>query len=354
MNSVKMNDIKRIVYMGALVSCAPIFCACQKNDVSQDYSSTTFFAMDTVMEIQIDGDETLLTEAEQRVMNLEDRLSVTKDGSEVSKLNSAKIGRFSKDSTEILTGALQVCADTDGALDISIYPVLKEWGFTTGEYKVPSEETIEDLLSDVDYSQVQVAVRDDGQADVVIPEDMEIDLGSVVKGYTSQMLADYFTENGVDSALINLGGNVQCIGRKTNGNPWKIAIKSPFTDTKTGILGVLEAEDVSIITSGGYERYFEEDGQMYWHILDPATGHPAKNGLVSVSIIGTDGLKGDGLSTSLFVKGLDAACDYWREHQDFDAIFVTDDEQVYITEGVAEKFQLSQEYADFDLKVINK
>ena len=344
---------------GVSIFTLAIFCGCSRAEEleimknSEDMNSTTFFAMDTVMEIQIEGDEELLTEAENMVADLEGRLSVTNESSEIGMLNSNKIGRLSGDSTEILTGALQVCQDTDGALDISIYPVLREWGFTTGEYKIPSAEAIDELLDYVDYSQIQVNIREDGQSDVVLPEDMEIDLGSVVKGYTGELLAQYFKDNGVTSALINLGGNVECLGSKPDGRPWKIAIKSPYPDSKEGLLGVLEAEDVSIITSGGYERFFEEDGKRYWHILNPENGRPADDGLVSVTIVGKDGLRGDGLSTALFVMGLDEAEKYWREAGDFDAIFVTEN-MVYVTEDIASSFSLTPEYAKLGLKVLAK
>ena len=173
-------------------------------------------------------------------------------------------------------------------------------------------------------------------------------------GYTGTAVADMLRSKGVTHALLNLGGNVQCIGSKLNGDPWKVAIKSPFPDSDSGMIGVVEADDVAIITSGGYERYFEEEGKRYWHILDPATGKPAENGLVSVTVVGKDGLLCDGLSTALFVKGLDKAIEQYRQSDDFEAIFVTEDREVYVTEGLADKFSLTSEYHDLPLQVIAK
>lgn len=316
---------------------------------SPSMKTSQLFAMDTIMELQINGDEALLTEAESRIRDLEKKLSTTDENSEISRLNRNKSETLSKESGHIFKRALEMCKETDGALDISIYPVLKRWGFTTGTYSVPSDEELAELLAYVDYSQIEL--KDD--LTVSVPEGMEVDLGSVVKGYTGTMLSEYFVENGVTSGLINLGGNVQCIGTKPNGEKWKVAIKSPFPDSQSGIYGVLNASDTAIITSGGYERFFEENGETYWHILDPSNGKPAGNGLISVTVIGKDGLRCDALSTALFVKGLDEAMEYYREHKDFDAILIADDGTAYVTAGAASDFTLSSEYYNKKIVVIS-
>lgn len=342
-------------------------------NMGKTMNTTTLFAMDTVMEIQIAGDQEILTEAEQRIRDIEKKVSVTDKDSEIYKLNDECSAKLSEDTAKIMDGALKMCDKTDGALDITIYPVLREWGFTTGEYKVPDETRLEELLEYVDYSKVELSfderlIADDasgyisGEAENAdesvaccsIPENTKVDLGSVTKGYTSGVLSDFFKEKGVKSGLINLGGNVQCIGTKPGGEPWKVAIKSPFPDTRSGIYGVLEASDIAIITSGGYERFFEEDGVTYWHILDPETGRPAHSGLASVTIAGRDGLTCDALSTALFVKGLDEAIRIWKESSDFEAIFITEDGEVYITEGLSSSFTLSSEYSSAAVHIITK
>lgn len=312
--------------------------------------TTTLYAMDTVMELQINGDEKLLTEAEQKIRNLEKTLSVTDDSSEIAMLNQNSEAQLSSQTGEILKEALLLCDRTDGALDVTIYPVLKTWGFTTGEYAVPDKNELDELLKFVDYRGVNLDETQDYYCK--IPKGAQVDLGSVVKGYTSRELAAFFEENGVKSGLINLGGNVQCIGTKPNGNPWKVAIKSPYKDSASGIFGVLDAKDIAIITSGGYERYFEKDGEIYWHIIDPDNGYPAKNGLLSVTIVGKDGMVCDALSTALFVKGLDEAIDFYKKSDDFDAIIITDSDEVYVTQGIADKFTLSSEYFDAKIHIV--
>ncbi len=338
-----------------------MLCGCSATKTMQ---TSTLFAMDTVMELQILGDEELLRDGESKIRTLEKELSVTDDDSEVAHLNASGNQELSEDVATLMNEALGICDSTDGALDITIYPVLKAWGFTTSEYKVPTDDEIAELLQNVDCRNVTL---DNNMCQ--IPEGTEVDLGSVAKGYTARMLYEYFTEKGVTSGLINLGGNVQCIGSKPNGDAWNVAVKSPFKDSASGILGVIKASDEAVVTSGGYERYFEEDGKTYWHIIDPATGKPAENGLISVTIIGKDGLLCDGLSTALFVKGLDGAVEYYHEYgkasdnedtnidtnteNSFDMILVTDSEEVYVTEGVADRFSLASEYYNLNVHVIN-
>ena len=150
------------------------------------------------------------------------------------------------------------------------------------------------------------------------------------------------------SGLVNLGGNAQVLGTKPDGSLWRVAVQSP--DAEDEYLGVLETKDKAIITSGGYERYFEKDGVTYHHIIDPSTGYPAENGLISVTIVSADGTLADGLSTSLFVMGKDKAVDYWRTHSDeFDMILLTDDEQLYVSEGIKDSFT-----SDRDVNIVAK
>lgn len=296
----------------------------------------TFFAMDTIMKVSLyeGGHPGLLDEAEDRVKELESLLSVTDPNSEIYALDHEGEAPLSTDTAELLNGALSMCGRTGGALDISIYPVLRTWGFTTGEYAVPSEETIAALLPLVDYTQVEL-----NGSTASLPDGMEIDLGSVAKGYTGEDLAGLLRENGVTSALLDLGGNIQAVGAKPDGSPWRVGIRDPEGD---GNLGVVEVVDQAVVTSGGYERYFEEDGVRYWHILDPKTGTPAHSGLVSVTVVGDSGTICDGLSTALFVMGLDKALDHWRQYQDFEAILVSEDGSVTITPGLQSNFALTQ------------
>ena len=174
-------------------------------------------------------------------------------------------------------------------------------------------------------------------------EGMKIDLGGIAKGYTSSKVMDIFKENGISSAVISLGGNVQTLNGKPDGSDWRVAVENP-ADTGSYI-GVLSIKDKVVITSGGYERYFKQDGKTYHHIIDPATGYPANNGLTSVTIVSDDGTLADGLSTSLFIMGPEKAQKYWKEHSDeFDTILVKDDGSILVSEGLAEYFTSESDF----------
>lgn len=320
---------------------------CTSQTVSE--SRKNFFAMDTVMDFTIYGQEDLLDQTESMIRSLEAEMSVTDPDSEIAVINENGYGKVTGDTSDLISAALSLCKRTDGALDISVYPIVRAWGFTTGNYQVPDDTSIQALLPLVDYTQIDYQ---QGSGDIHLPDGMEIDLGSVAKGYAGQKAADFLKENGVTSGLLSLGGNIQAIGSKPDGSPWKIGIQDPFQNESP--MMVLSVTDKSVVTSGGYERYFQQDGKTYWHIMDPSTGYPAENGLVSVTIVGTDGMLCDGLSTSLFVMGLEKAADFWGSSDDFDAVFVTEDQTVYITEGLADSFALTEDYANTQVQVIRR
>ncbi len=291
----------------------------------------TFFAMDTYMTITApSADEGLIDECVSQVLSLESQISVTRPGSAVYTLNAEGSAVFEGDAPDILEFALDACEMTGGALDITMYPVIREWGFTTGEYSVPEHETVEFLLSRTGYGCVSV----DGGT-VSLPEGYMIDLGSVAKGYASDMVAGTLRAGGVKSALIDLGGNIYCIGTKEDGSLWRIGLRDPLSE---GYIGVVSVSDRAVVTSGCYERYFEEDGVRYGHIFDPATGYPADNGLISVTVIGESGAMCDALSTALYVMGPDAAAEYLAMHTDIEAVMVRDDGSLIITEGLKAAF----------------
>ena len=334
-------------FISAMLSALLFLTGCSAES-SPEPVQGTFFAMDTVMDFTIYGESGLIDQSESLIASLESLVSVTDANSELYAINQTGSGTLTGKASSLMEQALEICRRTDGALDLSIYPIVRVWGFTTGSYQVPDEAEIQALLPLVDYRKIQY---DAATGTVTLPEGMEIDLGSVAKGYAGQLAAQMLREHGVQSALLNLGGNVQTVGAKPDGSPWQIGIKDPQGEDAMMVLSV---EDQAVVTSGGYERYFEQDGQTYWHIMDPSTGHPADSGLISVTIVGDEGVVCDGLSTALFVMGLEKAADLWAQSCDFEAVFVTASGEVYITEGLRDRFALTEQYADTPVSVIER
>lgn len=334
-------------FISAMLSALLFLTGCSAES-SPEPVQGTFFAMDTVMDFTIYGESGLIDQSESLITSLESLVSVTDADSELYAINQTGSSMLTEEASSLMEQALESCCRTDGALDLSIYPIVRAWGFTTGSYQVPDEAEIQALLPLVDYRKIQY---DAATGTVTLPEGMEIDLGSVAKGYAGQLAAQMLREHGVQSALLNLGGNVQTVGTKPDGSPWQIGIKDPQGEDAMMVLSV---EDQAVVTSGGYERYFEQDGQTYWHIMDPSTGHPADSGLISVTIVGDEGVVCDGLSTALFVMGLEKAADLWAQSGDFEAVFVTASGEVYITEGLRDRFALTEQYADTPVSVIER
>ena len=334
-------------FISAMLSALLFLTGCSAES-SPEPVQGTFFAMDTVMDFTIYGESGLIDQSESLIASLESLVSVTDANSELYAINQTGSGTLTGKASSLMEQALEICRRTDGALDLSIYPIVRAWGFTTGNYQVPDEAEIQALLPLVDYRKIQY---DAATGTVTLLEGMEIDLGSVAKGYAGQLAAQMLREHGVQSALLNLGGNVQTVGAKPDGSPWQIGIKDPQGEDAMMVLSV---EDQAVVTSGGYERYFEQDGQTYWHIMDPSTGHPADSGLISVTIVGDEGVICDGLSTALFVMGLEKAADLWAQSGDFEAVFVTASGEVYITMGLRDRFALTEQYADTPVSVIER
>jgi len=307
-----------------------------------------FTAMDTFMHLTAygAGASTALNAAQQSLLALENQLSVTEADSEISAVNNAD-GRpvsVSEDTAALVDFALSMSRRTDGAMDPTVYPLVRAWGFTADEYRVPTQAELESLLPLVGSEQVDLS----GNTLTLSPGAM-LDLGSVAKGWAGDRLADDLKQAGISSAILRLGGNIQTVGAKPDGSDWVVGIQDPDSE---GMLARLSVRDCAVVTSGGYQRAFTENGKTYWHIIDPATGHPARTGLTSVTVIAPSGALCDALSTALFVMGADRAADHWREHRDFEAVFVCEDGRITITAGLEDSFALMDGYTEREVTVL--
>lgn len=307
--------------------------------------TASFLAMDTVMSFSIisRNAEKNMQKAYEQIVAYDAAFSAHSEDSEVSEANhsSGNSIHVSDELAEQINTALKVSKMTDGAFDITVLPLMKLWGFYNRNYTVPDETSIANTIKLIGYEKIRL---EDNM--LYMQEGTQIDLGAVSKGFAGQKAAQLLMDLGVDSGMLSLGGNMQVFGLNSYDSVWNIAIQDPYDES--AYVGIIHNTDCSIITSGSYQRYFEENDKIYHHIIDPHTGYPAESGLVSVTIIADDGTYADALSTGLFVTGLDKAVEIWKEYRDFEAVFITENNTIYITEGLIDKFTSSSEAYTFE------
>lgn len=354
---------KQLILCSLFLGFAIIFSGCsEKAQATQEalleqknQSQIQTFALDTIIDLKASGENAkdALQEAQKEIYRLENLLSVTKEKSEITALNkNAGIApvSISEDTLFLLETAKKINIMTNNSFNIAISPVVELWGFRGIAYHVPTSEEITDKLALTKESDFVINPQE--KTAFLNHPGMGVDLGGIAKGYISDKITELMKEKGISSAIISLGGNISAIGYRSNGEKWRVAVQDPLN--QESFVGKLSISDVSVITSGGYQRYFEEDGKTYHHIIDPKTGYPADSGLLSVTIISENGTKADGLSTALFVLGLEDAVALWKESDDFEVIFVTDKKEVLATEGIAEDFIFQGEEEGYQYSIISK
>ena len=244
---------------------------------------------------------------------------------------------MSEETADVISRGLSYCQLSQGAFDIAIEPLSSLWDFTSGEGTVPDSSAIEAALPLINYEDITL----EGNRIRFEKEGMGINLGAIAKGYIADKMKDYLLEEGVESAIIDLGGNVLCVGQRPDGSPFRIGVQMPFAD-RSETAAVMEISDKSVVSSGIYERYFEQDGVLYHHILNPSTGYPYENNLVSVTIISDESVDGDGLSTTCFALGLDKGMELINSLPDVQAVFITEDYQLHYSEDFENQITLAE------------
>lgn len=312
-------------------------------------SETYFESMNTFMKVQAYGEkaEEANAAAQKYIGELEGFISVTKPESDIYKLNHTDTFpiEINDQTLKLIKIALNMSEISDGAFNPCLYPVSSTWGFTKKQYKIPSEGEINDKLQLTDWKKVRI----DG-SNVYMEKGMQFDLGGIGKGFAGDEAAKKMRSFGITSALLDLGGNIQLIGSKPDGKDWTVGIRNPV---ENGVVGTLNVSNVAVITSAGYERYFEgPDGHKYIHIFDGTTGCPVENEMLSTTAIAASGTYCDGLSTTLYVLGVDRSIELWRKQKDFDFIMITKNKDIYISKNIAKKFTLNSELTDFNLKIV--
>ena len=304
-------------------------CSMSKKQENQTYTDTLF---DTVIKVQIldSVDSEVLEGCKELCQKYDTMFSNRIEDSEISRINNAKCNpvEVSDETLTLIKTGIYSSELSDGAFDITISPVSMLWDFKSESPSVPSQETIEEAVSHVDYHNIVI----EGNTVQLTDPQAGIDVGALAKGYIADRLKEYLQEEGVEHALINLGGNVLAMGTKTDGSDYNIGIQKPFDETGEPVTAVKIADE-SVVTSGIYQRYFEQDNILYHHILDPRTGYPCENNLYSVSIITDSSLTADALSTTCFLLGYEKGMELINQLDDVDAVFITDDETIHYSDN---------------------
>ncbi len=256
----------------------------------------------------------------EKLENSEDKFSLNQDGSITFQV--------SDNMAEILEKGIYYSKLSDGKFDITIKPVSELWDFTSGSKVIPSADKINSAKKKINYKNVSIKNHNL----TFKKAGMGIDLGGIAKGFIADKLKQYLKDNGVKSAIINLGGNILCIGSKSENKPFNIGVQQPFAD-RNEVVSVVSAKDISVVSSGIYERYFEENGTLYHHILNPKTGYSYDNGLIAVTILSDKSVDGDGLSTTCFALGLQEGIKFIDSLDNVYALFITSDEKMHYSEG---------------------
>ena len=320
---MKRNSLLSIILLVCLLLCLT---GCSEKSVTKQ-----IFAMDTYMEMTAYGDhaDVALTDVIHTINQYALQLDPEVESGAVYALNHAGGSEVTLDPAivDMLNTAKAVYEQSGGALDLTVYPIVKAWGFIDSAHTVPTHAQLEQLKSVPCFDEVNIDIHT-----VTMPAGTEISFGAVAKGAMAERSKLILSNYGIKHAFLSLGGNVQTVGTKPDGSLWRVGVQDP--KNLSGHLGIVSVGEMAVVTSGSYQRYFEQDGKLYHHIIDPATAAPAESGLVSATILCESGTMADALSTTMFILGEEAAVDYWRTYGGFAMILVTDDDRVVVVGDV--------------------
>lgn len=335
----KRKNIK-VTWLIALITVSSLLftgCNIPFSKPTQAQNKTGLY-FDTVITVTLYGsrEETapLLKGCFQLADRFEKRFSNTRSTSEISRINEAagKPVSVSSDTVNILKDAISYGQKSNGAFDVTIGRLSDAWDFKSNTGHIPSQNTLQQAVKTIDYTNIQIS---DDTVSLCNPN-ARLDLGGIAKGYIADSMKTYLKKQGVTKGIINLGGNVLCIGEKEKNVPFTVGIQKPFTEDGTPLF-TLKIKDLSVVTSGTYQRYFRKNGKLYHHILNTKTGLPVQNHLTSVTIISNRSTDGDALSTTAFCMGAKDGLAYIEKLKNTEAIFVLDSGNILKTSGIGTK-----------------
>ena len=340
---MKNKSLKYLSLSILLIFSLSIFMGCSKNNKDSAPLSRTETLMGTVVKVTLydNKDPKILDKAFDRVREIEKSVSINTTGTILDKVNESSGIEpviVDEDTFKIVERGIHYSKLSNGLFDVTIGPLVKLWSIGLPEARVPSQEEIESVLGFINYNDI-ILNKEDNSIFLKNPN-MIIDLGGIAKGYTADEISQVLTENNVNSAIIDLGGNLYTHGTKPGGQDWNIGIQNPLSERGQS-LGTIKVNNKSVVTSGTYERFIEKNGVKYHHILNPKTGYPYENNISGISIISDSSMDGDALSTSVFAMGVEDGLKFVESQPNIDAIFVTNDKKIYLSSGIKDVFKLT-------------
>jgi thiamine biosynthesis lipoprotein len=305
--------------------------------------SKEFYALGTSNLLTAYGEnaEAAIYEAMRKLLDIDNKMSVFKNTSEFSKINSnageAPIA-VSADTYYVIERAVQYSQISKGAFDPTIRPVVDLWGIGKDNENIPPEEAIKEKLKLVNYK--SIILNEKANSIKLANKDQLMDGGAIAKGFAADAVRDIFVEHNIKSAIIDLGGNIFVIGNNPKGMPWRVGLQNPL-DQRGEFVGILNISDKSVVTSGDYERFFIKDNKKFHHIIDPRTGYPSNNGVISATIVSDCSIDGDALSTCVYVMGVKEGLKLIEAIEGVDVIFITEDKRIHISSGIKDNFTLT-------------
>ncbi len=316
-------------------------------DADAEKYTHSFYAVDTIVQLTIYNDdpkidvEKIMAETETLIKDYEDVISKTKSGSFTHTLNST--GEYDYSNSPYASVIHQLVDKSryyevlsKGELDVTIEPVVKLWNINNGNTEVPSQSNIDAALSLVDYDNF---VRDEESQKYKLLNNAQVDFGAIGKGQLADIVKANLMSKGINSGIINLGGNVMTIGAKPGDKNWVIALQDPQGIVGEGI-GTIEVKNKSVVTSGTYQRFFEKDGVTYHHIMDTKTGSPSKSGYVQTTIVSDRSIDCDSLSTTTFLLGKEDGIKLIESLEGFECMFIDKDMNYYYSKNFVDDYKL--------------
>ncbi|AFL99823.1 membrane-associated lipoprotein involved in thiamine biosynthesis [Desulfitobacterium dehalogenans ATCC 51507] len=346
---------RKLSFIGIVLITLGLLTACNGKPVQQEEVKkfdSTDIAMGTVISQRVFGDngQAAIDEALEKIRSLENLLTFNAPGGDVNKLNEyagKQSVELQPETLLILKESKTIAELSGGAFDVTVGPIVKSWGIGTDNARIPSEAELKEQLPLVNYKNLII----EGNTAYLKQAGQMVDLGGIAKGYAGDAAVEVYKKLGITSAFINLGGNVVTVGSKPDGSLWTVGVRNPrpANEEDDQIVGMITVADKAVVTAGDDQRFFEVDGVRYHHILNPHTGYPAQSDLMSVTLVTDSSLVADALDTAVYILGLEKGRAMLEKYGGVEAVFITRDKKIYITDGLKDSFQFYDESKEYEL-----